>query len=195
MQQDRINEILAELKSNLKRLSICNLSNEPGIYAIGVISSQRISLISAQVDIKLNEIIYIGKTESSQIARDLKTHFNSGKSGSSTLRRSLGAILKELNLTPIPRSCKEKSTKRFTNYRFTEDGEKELTKWMEDNLSLSYWEHNKSLSLGEIEEEIIKAICPILNLQNNPKNKWKTEIKRLRKDCRGAAEKNKNLCK
>lgn len=190
MQDNRYEKILEYLRLNLKPFkNISSFSTEAGIYAIGVTTALEFPLISAQVFTKPNEVIYIGKTEKSQISRHLKTHFESGKSGSSTVRRTLGAILRvQLEIKPMPRSFTEQGTKRFTNYKFDDDGEKELTKWMEDNLSLSYWKLDKSSDLGKVEKKIIKLACPILNLQNNPDSEWKSEIKRLRKDCRDLAE-------
>lgn len=198
MKDNGCEKILEYLKENLKPFSKdSDFSENPGIYAVGLNCIWEFSLSSTKIKLEPNEVIYIGKTEKSQISRDIDTHFENGKSGSSTLRRSLGAILKkELKLTPIPRSCTENGNGRFTNYKFTSDGEEKLTKWMEANLSLSYCEWNGSIEeLRETEKKIIKLICPILNLQNNAENKYKTKIKKLRKECRDSAEKNKNLCK
>jgi hypothetical protein len=76
-------------------------------------------------------LLYIGKTESSQEERDVGEHLANGKTGQSTPRRSLGALLREqLNLRPQPRSHSEMSEKRFTNYKFDEAGEEALTAWM-----------------------------------------------------------------
>ena len=50
-------------------------------------------------------VLYVGKAENSIRGRVSKTHLVSDRSASSTLRRSLGAmLLKQLNLTPQPRS-------------------------------------------------------------------------------------------
>lgn len=199
MQDNCYEKILEDLRSNLTAFNeISSFSTEAGIYAIGVTNAMEFPLVSPQVCVKPNGVIYIGKTQNSQISRDVNTHFESGKSGSSTVRRSLGAILREqLNLTPIPRSFTEQGTKRFTNYKFTndceDDGEERLTQWMKNNLSLSYWEWDKSSDLGEMEKKIIKLACPFLNLQNNSDNEWKSEIKRLRKDCRDLAKEYANL--
>ena len=75
-------------------------------------------------------ILYVGKAENSIRGRVSKTHLVSDRSGSSTLRRSLGAmLLKQLNLTPQPRSGNTEDKKRFTNYNFDSDGEVKLTNW------------------------------------------------------------------
>lgn len=179
-----INQIIAKLNNNLVAYNkVDYFSKKPGIYAIGC-NAEMFPLLSAK-DIKKGKIIYIGKTLSSQEKRDEKTHFKSGGTKNSTLRRSLGAILREkLQLIPIPRSYTEKTEKRFTNYCFDERGEKLLTEWMRDNLSLSFWEFEGSVNeIEAIETDIIQQLIPILNLKNNNKNLWKEEIKALRKTC------------
>ena len=57
-------------------------------------------------------VLYVGKAEDSIRERVSKTHLVSNRSGSSTLRRSLGAmLLKQLNLTPQPRSANTEEKK------------------------------------------------------------------------------------
>ncbi len=169
-------KILEHLKKNLKSF----VPTKPFIYAIGVTNALEFPLISTEVRIKPNDIIYIGITKKNQTSRIGNTHFESGKTESSTLRRSLGAILREelkLKLTP------------HTNYKFTPECEIKLTKWMIDNLSVSYWELDDSKSdLGATERKIIEQECPILNLQNNLNNLWKKKIEELRNDCRDSAK-------
>ena len=180
-----INQIISNLESNLVVYkNINSFSTKPGIYAIGY-SAELFPPLLAKDKIKKEKIIYIGKTESSQEKRDEKTHFYSGGTKSSTLRRSIGAILREeLKLIPIPRSCSENTEKRFTNYCFDERGEKLLTKWMSDNLSLSFCELNGPVDEMEtIEIDIIQQLKPILNLRNNKDNPWRKELKKLRKNC------------
>lgn len=49
--------------------------------------------------------LYVGKAETSLNGRDVGTHFAAGKTGSSTVRRSLAALLvDELALVAVPRS-------------------------------------------------------------------------------------------
>lgn len=48
---------------------------------------------------------YVGKAERSLVGRDLRTHFATGKTGSSTLRRTIAALLREdLDLRAVPRN-------------------------------------------------------------------------------------------
>lgn len=182
--------ILAHLKANLLPYkAISHFSSKPGIYAVGLHTNATL-LKSAQNNVGSGDIIYIGKTQKSQVARDVSTHFASGKSGSSTLRRTLGAILREqLGLQPIPRSLTEKGNKRFTNYAFTAEGEERLNEWMRNNLSLSFWEYDNSMHrLSDIEESVIRLACPILNLSNNRANHWYHKIRALRDMCADLAE-------
>jgi hypothetical protein len=65
-------KILDHLKSTLEKFDdISNFSTKPGIYAIGF-DGQEFLLVSARDYIKLNDIIYIGKAENSQKARDMQ---------------------------------------------------------------------------------------------------------------------------
>ncbi len=49
--------------------------------------------------------LYVGKAERSLNGRDVGTHFAAGKTGSSTVRRSLAALLlNELGLVAVPRN-------------------------------------------------------------------------------------------
>lgn len=181
-----VNQIITELENNLLVYKkVDKFSIKPGIYAIGYNNSDPFPLPSAKDMIKKGTIIYIGKTESSQVKRDEKTHFCNGGTKNSTLRRSLGAILREeLQLTPIPRSYTEKTEMRFTNYCFDDLGEKLLSEWMKNDISLSFWEFDGSIDeLEIIEIDIIQKLVPILNLKNNNNNPWKKEIMTLRKIC------------
>lgn len=158
------------------------LSNRPGIYLVGYTGTN-----FPLDNIGKDRVVYIGKTEDSQKARDAGTHFTSGKSGSSTLRRSIGAILKnELSLTAIPRNGKT-SRQAINCYEFEGAGEDSVTEWMKDNLSLAFWEYDLTMGkLKDLEKVLIRYRCPILNLQNNPKKSER--LKELRKMCREEAK-------
>lgn len=59
--------------------------------------------------------LYVGKAESSLLARDLRQHFADGRTGSSTLRRSFAALLHDrLELHGIPRNPAKPAY--FANY-------------------------------------------------------------------------------
>ena len=162
------NEIIIELLiSGLTPfMEIQNFSEGPGIYAIGF-EGDNFPFPLETLSVTNGDIIYIGKTNSSQKRRVLNTHFRSGRTGSSTLRRSLGALLrKELTLKPIPRSLVNNLTVSFYNYL----GGKRL--------------------LRELESEIISILNPILNIDGNAINQNGSLIKELRAKCRDLAKLN-----
>ncbi len=170
---------------------IDTFSTLPGIYGVFFFGPE-FPLTSARTAIKNHSLIYIGKTESSQIERDLQQHFSSGETGRSTLRRSIGAIVREhLDLKPQPRNPSERSERKYRNHKFDAEGEDRLTDWMKTNLGLSFFEYDKPPSIiEELEVELIRMAAPILNLKNNPSNRWVSEIKALRSVCSQLARKN-----
>ncbi len=104
--------------------------------------------------------LYVGMTASSLKVRN---HFHHRDSGFSTLRRSLGAILKgRLNLEVIPRGSGN-SASDYRNFRFTEKGEEDLTSWMKEHLTYSFVVLQSEIE--RIERELIDDLCPPLNLK------------------------------
>ena len=130
--------------------------------------------------------LYIGKTKSSQKARDAGQHLSDEGTGSSTLRRSLGAILLEqLRLKPEARSDSETSARRFTNYKYDMGGEERLTKWMNDHLGLAFCELPK-LTIPELracEARLIRCAAPPLNILHNSGSPFYTDLRLARKHC------------
>ena len=181
------NKIIDELKQGLTPFTtVYEFSSNPGIYAIGFIG-EVFPFPTGENVVNNGDIIYIGKTEKSQKSRDAQTHFKSGKTGSSTLRRSLGAILREdLGLQPIPRS---KTESRMRDYKFIEESEKQLTQWMMKNLSISFFEicEGKRL-IRNTEIYIIQELKPILNLTHNSSNPFVSMLKELRAKCKMIAK-------
>ena len=166
-------------------------SQLPGIYAFFYIGND-FPLLGDSVT--KHQIIYIGKTESSQEKRDSKTHFTTGKTGSSTVRKSIGSILcaKE-NLKPIPRNDSDYAKGRFSHFKFDNVSEIKITNWMENNLALSFYEYPKTKQeIEDLETEIINELVPILNISKNPKNAFKKTLQQLRKNCALIAAKDYN---
>lgn len=162
------------------RQSIENVapSNEIGIYAIFTKSRDCLPGVS----IPENDIIYIGMTKKSLSSRD---PFIGNNSGSHSLRRSLGAILKtELNLRAVPRSAGP-SPRNVKNFAFADRGEERLSDWMRKNLDYAYVEVGSVVEF--LERDTIRALEPPLrlNLWLNPQ---KAKIEKLRNDCRLEAE-------
>ena len=181
--------IIELLKSGLTPfMEIQNFSEKPGIYAIALIGNDFPFPLKTP-SLTDGDIIYIGKTNTSAKRRVLKTHFKSGRTGSSTLRRSLGAILRnELTLKPIPRSLVDG---RVRDYKFIIESENKLTEWMINNLTVSFYdfEGGKRL-LKELESDIISILKPILNIDGNAINQNRSLIKELRAKCRELAKLN-----
>ena len=149
----------------------------PGVDAI---FARDVDCLLPIVDLAPDRLLYIGKS------KDLREreHFNVKDSGSSTLRRSLGALLKaQLELSAIPRG-KGMSSSDFTCYRFTPDGERRLGAWMLKNIDCAVYPYDGDTK--QLRKELIGTYCPPLNLQHW-QNPIGTEIKRLRSVCKSEA--------
>lgn len=180
MTTKEIIELLKERETDF--LKTKTFSQLPGIYAFFYIGND-FPLLGDSVS--KHQIIYIGKTESSQEKRDSKTHFTTGKTGSSTVRKSIGSILcAQENLKPIPRNNSDYAKGRFSHFKFDNASEIKITDWMENNLALSFYEYPKTKQeIEDLETEIINEIVPILNISKNPKNQFKETLQQLRKNC------------
>lgn len=122
---------------------------------------------NASRDLAISDIhdrpLYVGKAERSLVGRDVGTHFSTGKTGSSTLRRSIGALLADaLGLRAVPRSAGV--GQGTANFSFDVAGDQKLTDWMRAHLVLSVWVNRDGISLDEIEGQVIKQLLPPLNL-------------------------------
>jgi hypothetical protein len=162
-----------------------------GIYFIFLKNGVPLGSFSTSQDMP----IYIGKSESSIAARN---HASYPTSSSSTLRRSLGAILRiaDKNFPDqqvFPRNSRMrlsgKSLQRaLQNYRFSDKSESFLRGWMIKNLEYGYEIVRTGVDEIRIREcGYIQEWNPILNLDycSHPK---KQELKELRKECREEAE-------
>ena len=171
-----------EIRAELKRYQDATFSSKPGIYLVGYTGSS-----FPLGDIGPDQVVYIGKTEESQKARDVETHFATGKTGQSTLRRSVGAMLRaELGLIAVPRNGKT-SPQAIRCYEFAGEGEDRVTDWVRRKLSVAFKPAAEMPGdLAEIEKAMIRYRCPILNLQNNPRRD--SQLQALRKICREEAK-------
>lgn len=105
----------------------------PGLYAIyGSLQAWRDLDLD---DAGLARALYVGKAEHSLVGRDVRTHFATGRTGSSTLRRSLAALLRNrLSLIPVPRNLDKPDGS--ANYGLESEGDQRLTDWMHEHLTL-----------------------------------------------------------
>ena len=112
-------------------------------------------------------LIYIGiaggKGSASTLRLRLKSkHFEGKNAGASTLRLSIGALLKKhLCLVAIPRSPNSKPGL----CRFTKDGEASLSDWMQKSLRFVFLE--VAGITEEDEKEVIRHYKPPLNINHN----------------------------
>ena len=91
------------------------------------------------------------------------THFAAGKTGSSTVRRSLAALLTdELALVAVPRNLTKPDGS--ANFGLDVASEERLSAWMEQRLSLATWSKHEDAILDEIETAVVRRLRPPLNL-------------------------------
>jgi hypothetical protein len=107
--------------------------------------------------------LYVGKAERSLNGRDVGTHFAVGRTGSSTVRRSLAALLvDELDLVAVPRNLA--TPDGSANFGLDAASEGALSIWMEQRLSLATWSNSERVDLDEIETAVVRRLRPPLNL-------------------------------
>lgn len=170
-----VNQVVDALHKTRASISKLNVPDVAGVYAIYLKSN-----VTLQVgNCTFKDLIYVGKTDVLSL-RENSTHFKSKGTGFSTLRRSIGALLKKsLQLTAIPRGP-GKSKSNFTNYRFDDNGEDRLTEWMSSNLELGICPID--VDLDSTESSLIDMLTPVLCLMGwkNPNSK---NIRADRKIC------------
>jgi hypothetical protein len=169
-----VEEILDALRANAVPLDDVRAPSAPGVYAWFLDDARVLPSLPAQGP----DPIYVGLS-SDLAVRECTTHFKAGQSGFSTLRRSLGALLKdELHIRAQPRGTGASST-NYRNYRFDDAGEAVLSGWMREHRRVAV---HPCADPDGIETDLIALACPPLNL-----TKWANphaaEIKALRKAC------------
>lgn len=110
-------------------------------------------------------LVYVGKSERGLLARNVMTHFETGKTGQSTLRRSLAALLREqLDLHGVPRNLDKPGY--YANFGLRSDGDERLSRWMSDHLTLGVWPLPEAGEpLKDIEDAVIDRLQPPLNIR------------------------------
>lgn len=107
--------------------------------------------------------LYVGKAERSLAGRDIGTHFSTGRTGSSTLRRALAGLLAgQLDLHGRPRNIA--SPGHFANFGLDPDGDARLTDWMHQHLRIAVWPSLAGVSLDPLETLVLQALQPPMNL-------------------------------
>ena len=177
-----IDDIIASLNKTKQPISgHMDYPKSSGIYAFFLSDNSNLDEFGIG-----RQVIYIGIAKHSLHDRDFNQHFKTGKTGSSTLRRSVGAILKcKQKFTAIPRGGVN-DRKRFENYKFVE--EQKLTDWMLLNLEIGYWTPTKIISyqdLRDTEKQVTIVLKPTLDLDNRTRmfNPLAGKLDKLRKIC------------
>lgn len=186
-----IENIIATVKSNSNSVSLKHLyPDKPGLYVFSLAQDSELKEFG-----KSGQILYVGKAEESLRDRIINKHLKNGNTGQSSLRRSLGAILKkELSITVFSRNC-TLNKPNIDNYKFNYSAELLLTEWMMKNLIVGYWQYFEFVekrSLRNIEIDLNIAILPTLDLdkQTSKYNKNKESLTALRKICKEEASMN-----
>jgi hypothetical protein len=183
LEDTNLKKILSVLTSSPTAFpQIRDFSDKPGIYAFFYLGD---SQVVSDIPFEDQAVLYIGKTESSQRSRDANTHFSDGKTGSSTVRRSLGAIfISKLELNPIPRNSTDYERGRNNFYKFDDASEAKITNWMVNHIAVSYFEYTGSKeNLKKIEIGLIQILNPTLNIEHNHGSPFVYTLKALRKAC------------
>ena len=137
--------------------------------------------------------LYVGKAENTLASRDVEGHVGlrergvQSPTGSSTLRRSLAALLAgERGYRGMPRNPDKPGY--FSNYGLCEDHDDDLSAWMEARLRLALWPHDVVAELDTIETDVLGQLRPPLNL-DKVVTPWRDQVKTARKllaaDARG----------
>ena len=173
-------DVIKFLRLSRTRPSTLRPPARPGLYAIFPREAGGVGWIGMEPDRPL----FVGKSKDLQ-QREFDTHFAVGHSGFSTLRRSLGAILRqELDLQCWPRSPGPSET-NVTNFKFDPAGEQRLTLWMAENLELGICPLDQPIQ--ELEKVVIVEMEPVLNLIGWP-NPRRAALRELRADCKREAQ-------
>lgn len=151
--------------------------DKPGLYALrGSRDTWKLLGLGAPPD---HRPLYVGKAEDSLGSRDVRTHFGTGRTGSSTLRRTVGALLAEpFGLVAQPRDPGRPG--HFSNYAFEPAGEARLTEWMLDHLTLVTWVPSRPVALGDVEAAVLKTLLPPLNIAK-VRTPWRAHVTAARK--------------
>lgn len=152
--------------------------SRPGLYAIyGDADTWRELCLGDPPD---ERPLYVGKAEHSLASRDLATHFGNGRTGSSTVRRSFAALLRDpLQLVARPRNPDR--PERFANYGLSPEHDEQLTAWMRNSLELGVWPKAEdcALALVQVEVALLAQLRPPLNIKDVA-TPWTPQLKAAR---------------
>lgn len=167
-----------EQRGHRAALAVDHVPARPGLYAIHTAGNiwELLGLGGPPDDRPL----YVGKAEKSLRSRDMRVHFGTGRTGGSTVRRSLASRLHaELDLIACPRNTAK--PERFANFGLEPDGDARLTRWMNDHLTLMTWTWPAPMdvALGDVETDVLRTFLPPLNI-DKVDTPWRRELKASR---------------
>ena len=126
-------------------------------------------------------ILYIGKSESSLADRLGGTHFATGMSGHSTVRRTFGSLL-GLRAIPRPSAIADPTRKQLmtmtANFAFDHDDDVRLTQWMLSNLAIRAFPSSFT-PLAALERRVGAAFRPPLDQERKAfwtPNPWRDQV-------------------
>lgn len=147
----------------------------PGIFAVAA-DDAAIAQLGLDAVAFEDNLLYVGAAPTSLLGRDVRGHFHSGRTESSTLRRSLAALLfDELDLALVPRSPGSRTVK----FALTPDAEDRLTAWMKEHLTVS----TVAVDAGDVHAvagEVVDELEPPLNLKGVA-HPWEALIEKRRR--------------
>jgi hypothetical protein len=170
-----LGEIIREINATRGPVGSHQVLDKRGVYALFVKEDLHMKgfLLSGK------RCIYVGFSKN-LAERAHENHFATGSTGFSTVRRSLGALLKkEMRLRAMPRNRGGSETS-FRNYRFNPTGEERLTKWMRTNLEIGFCSVQDNPR--EVERALLSELNPALNLKG-VQHPLRQRIMELRKAC------------
>ena len=179
MADQNLKRLTRALKASARVPAGARSAVPPGVYALFLRHPKALPGFIAGDD----ALLYVGMTMDADGKRN---HFDpsTGHSGFSSPRRSLGAVLKEhLGLHAIPRSADVSSTNR-SHYRFSDEGEAALSRWMRRNLAMTHVPLPADRTrIQRVEKQLIAYLKPPLNLTGFPGGATRRKLKQLRKIC------------
>ena len=170
---------LQTIAENLLRVRAqpMEVPGEPGVYAVIIVDPDRLP----GIEVDMSGLLFIGMAKSN-LRRQIR--FMHRQSGFSTLRRSLGAILKDqLGLRAIPLESGASDT-YLNHYQFAD--ETPLDVWMRSHLAYGY--NIITRHIRTIDRSLIRYLRPPLNLAGWP-NTQAEKLKTLRDICKNEAYK------
>jgi len=182
-------DLLAEITGALRGPAVrvgkvdAEQSSHPGLYAFHASATTWKDLdLGKPPD---DRPLYVGKAENTLASRDVEGHFGmrergvQSPTGSSTLRRSLAALLApKRGYRGIPRNPAKPGY--FSNFGLSTEHDDDLSVWMRSRLRLALWPHDLVDELDGIETDVLDELLPPLNL-DKVVTPWRGQVKAARK--------------